>query len=366
MNTLQNIDELIKCLPNGYLEAFETLKIVARKRNIKNPLNIMKLALYHLLHGCSLIEVSAIAKLNGIASISDVGFMNLFAKCGKWFKWINSNIKLKEQISYNIPDLLRGLRVIAVDGSDVLTGGKAKQTFRLHYGIDIFKMTSVFYNITEEKVGESLKNFDMKANDLILGDRAYATVTSIQCCISHNANYLLRLRNKSLTLYDDNSNKIDLLDRLNMLSDNEELDLYAEARTKDGRKVPVRICAKRKTPEAIASTKKRLQRKESKKQVELSPETKEFNNFIVLVTSLSEEISASQILELYRYRWQVEIYFKRLKSLFSFGEIPKKRKESTEAWLNGKLMIALLVESIISNVDFSPYGDDSSTSEYLA
>jgi hypothetical protein len=62
---------------------------------------------------------------------------------------------------------------------------------------------------------------------------------------------------------------------------------------------------------------------------------------------------AEQSLELYRLRWQVELYFKRLKSILDFGELPKKKSEHSLAWLNGKLMVALLIESVIAK-SFSP------------
>ena len=75
---------------------------------------------------------------------------------------------------------------------------------------------------------------------------------------------------------------------------------------------------------------------------------------IVVVTNLGKSITAEQILEAYRYRWQVEIYFKRLKSILNFGEMPKRRPESVLAWLNGKMMIALLIETVISQVSFPP------------
>ncbi len=63
--------------------------------------------------------------------------------------------------------------------------------------------------------------------------------------------------------------------------------------------------------------------------------------------------TAEQILDLYRLRWQVELYFKRLKSILDFGELPKKKTEHSLAWLNGKLMIALLIERVIAK-SFSP------------
>lgn len=77
----------------------------------------------------------------------------------------------------------------------------------------------------------------------------------------------------------------------------------------------------------------------------------------------ASDYMADEILDLYRYRWQVELYFKRLKSILNYGELPKKSEKSIFAWLNGKLMVALLVESVIGSADFSPckYDDE----EYL-
>ena len=83
-------------------------------------------------------------------------------------------------------------------------------------------------------------------------------------------------------------------------------------------------------------------------------ETKETHAYTFVITSLPESISAMDVLSLYRFRWQVELYFKRLKSIMDFGELPKKRNDSIEAWLNGKLIVALLVEKLLSEVDFFP------------
>ena len=85
---------------------------------------------------------------------------------------------------------------------------------------------------------------------------------------------------------------------------------------------------------------------------------------MVVVTSLGSTFTVEEIIELYRYRWQVELYFKRLKSVINYGEMPKKSEKSVFAWLNGKLMVSLLIESILGSTDFSPYEDEEE--EYLA
>jgi IS4 transposase len=53
-------------------------------------------------------------------------------------------------------------------------------------------------------------------------------------------------------------------------------------------------------------------------------------------------------------RWQVEIHFKRLKSILKIGELQKRRENNVIAWINGKLMIALLLEIALAKASFSP------------
>ena len=60
---------------------------------------------------------------------------------------------------------------------------------------------------------------------------------------------------------------------------------------------------------------------------------------------------------LYRARWQIELLFKRLKSIIGLGHLPKHNEQSCMAWLTGKLFVALLVERIYHEAEFfSPWG----------
>ena len=83
------------------------------------------------------------------------------------------------------------------------------------------------------------------------------------------------------------------------------------------------------------------------------------------MTSLDETFSAEQILALYRLRWQVEMVFKRFKSILNMGSMPTKTAASGEAWLNCKMLIAMLIEKLLSSVDFSPYQCSQCSKEHL-
>ena len=127
-----------------------------------------------------------------------------------------------------------------------------------------------------------------------------------------------------------------------------------------GEPVPGRVCALRKSNEAIRIAHAKLRRKASKNCKKLKPETLEYAKFAILFTTFPDSgFDAGPVLEWYRVRWQVELVFKRFKSLARLGHLPKYDDESARAWLYGKLFAALLVEKLIRHASaISPWGYD--------
>jgi len=362
---MTSIIEIMKELPSEYEKACFTEQAIQRKRGIENPNDLMMLALFHLLNGCSLVEISEIARLAKLGTISDVAFMKRFEKCGSWFKWILAHIEVDEVLAYRKPQWLEGYEVLSFDASEVAEKGRSGRIYRLHYALNLFRMQSAHYKITDQKTGETLCNFEFEKNDLIIADKIYSTFKGIGHCLDRGVNFVLRLRHNGFNMYEPGGNRIDVLERLKRLEGEDMLDLPVLVRlAKGGGYTQLRICAMRKDDKYLEQTKAKLRRRESKKQIVVSDEAKAFNNYIVVVTALPNQIPVKDILELYRLRWQVEIYFKRLKSIIDFGELPKRRKESAETWLNGKLMIALLIEKLMCARSFSPGGEKQQ--EYLA
>jgi IS4 transposase len=81
---------------------------------------------------------------------------------------------------------------------------------------------------------------------------------------------------------------------------------------------------------------------------------------LVLSTFAAAAFSAGQVLEAYRYRWQIELVFKRLKQIVQLGHLPKRQDDSAQAWLYGKLFVALLTEKLLAHARaVSPWGDGS-------
>ena len=151
--------------------------------------------------------------------------------------------------------------------------------------------------------------------------------------------------------------EFDIIKVLSKLTYGEFGEWEIEGMTQGGLKLPLRLCVIKKSKDEAEKAIKKVKKETKKKQRTIYPETLELHRYVILLTSLPQEISAKLILELYRVRWQIEIAFKRLKSILGLGHLPKKDEGSCKAWLHGKIFIALLAQSIVDEGrNFSPWG----------
>jgi hypothetical protein len=362
-STTSNADELIKRLPSGYEQACFETKAIERKREIKNPVDLMRLILLYLVGGYSSLEMSVIAMELGIAKISDVSFLKKFAKCKDWISWIILEIIPEPIIRYAMPKAFEGYKIVAVDGSDVKEKGSTGQIFRLHYAIDLFKMTASSFKITGQKVGETLLNFDVSKGLLVIADRAYGSLVGIEHCLNNCADFVLRIKYGAFKLYNEDGSELSLTKKLQTVTSDVATDIEVYAKLPKLGLTPLRICAIKIPDDKLDKVLHRFKRNDSKRQRSTGVEALYMSGFVVVITALPSHISADEIISLYRLRWQVEIYFKRLKTIIDFGNVPLKREDSIMAWLNGKLMISLLIEQMLAEVSFPP--TNSEVSQYL-
>jgi Transposase DDE domain len=76
--------------------------------------------------------------------------------------------------------------------------------------------------------------------------------------------------------------------------------------------------------------------------------------YLMLLTSLPAEVPAAEVLAAYRMRWQVELAFKRLKSLLGLHRLPAKSEPLARTWLLTHLILALLIDDASQDLLDSP------------
>jgi transposase len=162
-----------------------------------------------------------------------------------------------------------------------------------------------------------------------------------------------------LPLRDENGGKIDLLSMLGNLEDERigDWDVWIHY---NKRLIKGRLCAIRKNPEACKKARRKAVREHRRgcgSKTRVRAETLQAADYIIIFTTLDRTFTAGQIIEIYQARWQVELVFKRLKSIIGMGSIHNKNINTARAWIHGKLLVAFLTEAIIKIAkSFSPSG----------
>jgi IS4 transposase len=168
---------------------------------------------------------------------------------------------------------------------------------------------------------------------------------------------VVRLNGRSFPLLTDQGRRFNVRARLRTLKVGQVKEWPLRFRVGD-KCWPIRLCAIRKSRLATQRAQRKARRKAQTHQREVSGESLELGKYILVLTNLEPEgWRAPNILELYRCRWQIELAFKRLKGLLKLGHVPKKDPESARAWMQLKLLLALVIEKLCYDARFfSPWG----------
>jgi hypothetical protein len=340
-------------LPDGWTEAAQETGALARSRRIKNAETLLRVLLIHLAGGCSLVETSSRAKQAGYCSISSVGLFKRLRSSEQWLRWLAE--RLWTQAGH--PLFKTQYRVRAVDATTVQEPGSTGTDWRVHYVLDLSNLQCDHFELTDVKGGETFRRIPVQPNDLLLGDRAYGTPPGVAHVTERKGRVLVRINHRSLPLYLQNGTRAPLLSWLKKLKVGAVQDwptwVYHEGTWIRGRVVAIKRGR-------IAARHARAQLKQTalKKQKTLSKQAIFAAGYVFMWTTVPARVmTARQILELYRTRWQIELAFKRMKSIMGLGHLPKTSDSSATAWIHGKLLTAMLIERLLQAAeDFSPWG----------
>ncbi len=331
-----------------------------RQRDIKSPGDLLRTLLLHVGKGYSLRETVVRAKLMGLADISDVALLKRLRRAGDWLQWLCTG--LFEASGWEMPADARGYNLRAVDGTLVKQPGQKGTLWRVHYSLRIPSLECDYFEITLSKgkgTSEKLERFPAQEGDLVLADRGFSFASGIATARQHGAHVIVRVNTASLALLSESGKKkFDLLAAVRSLKEAGAAASWPVQVRHGKAQIPGRICAVRKSQEATDRAQRKIKRKAQQGGKETRPSTLEFGAYVMVFTTLpKEEFASEEVLEWYRLRWQIELVFKKLKSLMQLGQLPKHGAESARAWLYGKLLTSLLGRALMRlGRDISPWG----------
>jgi len=359
MNALdEDWDILVGLLPSSWRGAARWSAAVERLRGFESVNEVLRVLLMHVGCGYSLRETAVRARAAGWAEVSDVTLLNRLRQAEGWLQHLCQALLEESGVHWRGPQPRRRLR--AVDGTVIKEPGPTGAHWRIHYSLRLPELACDQWVITSRKgtqTAENLERFPVAPGDLILADRGYCHPAGVARVRRQGADIIVRL-NSAVPLFDADDQRFPLLAELRRLPAAGSLGQWTVWMHGGDERVGGRLCALRKSQQAIAAAERRLTQHAWKHHIRVRPETREYAHYVMVFTTLPEaEMGAAEVLEYYRFRWQIELVFKRLKSLLALGHLPKHDARSSRAWLYGKLLVALLTQKLVHlGSSISPWG----------
>ena len=347
-----------------------TSEALVRRREIRSAEALLRLALAYGPGGLSLRTAAAWAGISGLADLSDTAVMNRLRKAADWLGEIaGALLRGAAAASTALDGPLPGRRLRIADGS-MITGPGGKPKWRLHAAYDPVAGRFTDLGLTDERGAESFGRTTWRAGDVALGDRCYARPPALRRILAAGADFIVRTGWTRLRLLDADGAPLAWERIFGSLAVGEvaERAVSVDYSGKGGRSrgeavFPARLIVLRLAPEAAARAAKAQHRRQNRCRSHrpLQPLTVRATGYLMLVTSLPAAVPASEVLEAYRLRWQVELAFKRLKSLLGLDRLPAKSAALARSWLFAHLFLAWLIEDPARTPLDSPPGADAPT-----
>jgi len=350
-------------LPEGWQVKAKELGAVRRLRGVSDVPTLLRILLMHLADGCSLKETALRAGQAQWGKLSAVGLLKRLRSAERWLAWMAAGLRSGREPA-------AGRVCLAVDATTITEPGPTGSQWRVHWSVNLSTLQCEFFEVTDVHGGEKFARFPIQKDQLVMGDRGYSNRVGIDSVRCRNGHVLVRVNPMSLPLYDLKEGKrIKILSRLRGTKVGQLREWPAWVKGPEDRWHCGRLVAVRRS---LAATRRELRRrrKNSKsRNRKLGPRGKALARYVLIWTSVpAAELSTCQVLGYYRLRWQLELVFKRAKSIMGLGQLPKYSDASSRAWLNGKLLVAMLVEKLWQEAErFSPWGYTlGATAESLA
>ena len=336
-----------------------------RKREIKDADNLLRIAFAYSWLGLSLRNTATWALQQGIADLSDVAVLKQLRHAADFLQNLVSAI-LRQRT--NLRQLQScPLSVQIVDASAVSEPGSVGTDWRVHLGIDLAALSVTCVEVTDASGGESFTRFSCAPKQLTMGDRGYSHRRGIAQLHQSGGDVLVRLNWNNVPLLHPHGAPFDILEALCSLKEAEIGDWavrIAPDAANDTPSIAGRLIAIAKTEAAAEKARRQVREQAKKKGRTPDARTLKAAEYIFVFTTASAEVlSAWMALQLYRFRWQIELMFKRFKSLLGLGQLRAHDPRLCRTYLYSKLIAALLIEDLGVLSDFSPWdlGNEASS-----
>lgn len=329
---------LLNMLPKNLDVLAQQTGALLRRREIHSASVLIRLLLLWALTGFGLRTIAAWFARSGIVRLTEGALRHRFGNCENFIKAL-----LAHRLSDWVGCVKTGIPLRLVDATMVPIPA-SKRTWRIHVTFDPLgaKMTGV--DITTDNEGESLSRAAKQQGDLLVADRGYAHASKL-IEAAQKVWWLVRIHFQNLKLYTTENKR---LDSKEIIQQADAGNYESTARIKDGSKyVDARLVVMPLPSEKAKLAREKLQKRASKRGRTADPWAVHLAGYLCLLTTLPGTVAnADDIVRWYRIRWQIELFFKRCKSLLNLHVIQSTDPVLVRVHLLAILLIASLIDRL--------------------
>lgn len=344
---------VLSFMPENFTESSYAKLALVRRREVESAGDLLRMCLAYGLCDMSLRQVAAWAETIGLGRMSDVAVLNRLRKAECWLGHLVAQWLFERGLTRNVGKW----RVRIIDASSISKPGSKGSDWRLHMRFDLAECRIADVELTDLSQGEHLKRHKIESDEVVLVDRGYAHRAGIGSVLKAGGHVVVRAIWSNMALRTVSGTKLDILPLLKTVGADEvgDWDVWLDD---GGKRYKMRLVALKKTQAAAEKERTRLRKIASKRGTKINPKSLIAAGYVYVLTDLGrDQLSAVEALELYRFRWQIELVFKRLKSLLGLAKLRAKDPRLARAYLYSKILGALIVEQMSgSALSFFPWG----------
>jgi len=333
--------EVLSQLPDDYQQQARRLGAFVRVRKLHSPGDLLRALLAYVLSFPSLRQLGAWGVLAKVADLSHVAWGKRLRLARAWVLWL-----LIELLAVPGQELSRPLpvkRIVLIDATRLKEPGGTGDDWRAHLGYDLLAGRLLDVKLSDRHTAEGFTLFLLRPGDLVVADRGYCRRKQLVSVCRCGAFLLVRLAVHQVPLLDADGQPFDVLAWLKTLGPGQHGARVSFEQA--GERISVRLLACSLPEEAAERARKKEQKKAAKQQRHLGEDTLFLCGWLLLISTVPQELfTDSQLLALYRARWQIELLIKRIKQLLKLAQLRGKGAATNEAILLLVLLAFALVQ----------------------
>lgn len=350
---------------------------------LNSPILILWLLLLWVVLGKSFADLEAILPSASSSSVSGNAIHKRFLQASGFLSALLQC--LVDSLRTWSPDRWAGYQVFLLDATVITRPGSKGTDARLHLLLQLPSLMPQDFILSDSKLGESFRNFKITPGALYVADRVYSTSNSISHVVDGQGDVLVRYNPDALPLYNsplqftkpssrkktpsssrsnrsrtnqkptqppslipDPNNRIQIIALLALLkSPGDWLERTAWIHQKNHTPIKGRLILVKLSPKTTDEQIKKIKHEQGK-----SPSLRQclYANHLMLFTTVPQErLCKNLITELYRLRWQIELEFKREKSIQGLSRLQALKPPSIRVWIQAHLLAQFLLRRHLAN-----------------